>query len=61
MPAIEPEHFTQALYELLDEAFDNVHGHFLDPGTHSSPPFRASALLKPPSRWAVNAPRWQRR
>ncbi len=32
MPAIEPEHFTQALYELLDEAFDNVHGHFLDPG-----------------------------
>jgi hypothetical protein len=25
-------YFTQALYELLDEAFDNVHGHFLDPG-----------------------------
>lgn len=30
---IQAEHFTQALYDLLDEAFDNVHGYFLDPGT----------------------------
>ncbi|MCL4862159.1 MAG: hypothetical protein KJZ93_22280 [Caldilineaceae bacterium] len=30
---IEVEHFSRALYDLLDEAFDNVHGYFLDPGT----------------------------
>ena len=30
---IQAEHFTQALYSLLDEAFDHVHGQFLDPGT----------------------------
>jgi hypothetical protein len=30
---IETEHFTNALYMLLDEAFDNVHGYFLDKGT----------------------------
>jgi hypothetical protein len=30
---IQPEHFSSALYTLLDEAFDNVHGLFLDPGT----------------------------
>jgi hypothetical protein len=29
---IQAAHFTQALYALLDEAFDNVHGYFLDPG-----------------------------
>lgn len=30
---IETEHFTKALYLLLDETFDNVHGLFLDRGT----------------------------
>ncbi len=30
---IEAQHFTDALYALLDEAFDNVHGYFLDKGT----------------------------
>ena len=30
---IQAEHFTNALYSLLDEVFDNVHGHFLDRGT----------------------------
>ena len=30
---IQAEHFTNALYTLLDEAFDNVHGYFLDKGT----------------------------
>ncbi len=30
---IQTEHFTQALYALLDETFDNVHGFFLDKGT----------------------------
>jgi hypothetical protein len=30
---IQAEHFTQALYTLLDETFDNVHGFFLDKGT----------------------------
>ena len=33
MSAIQPEHFTAALYGLLDETFDNVHGYFLDRGT----------------------------
>ena len=34
MPAqIQTEYFTQALYTLLDETFDNVHGYFLDKGT----------------------------
>ena len=33
MSTIQSEHFTQALYGLLDEAFDNVHGYFLDRGT----------------------------
>jgi hypothetical protein len=33
MSDINPEHFTKALYFLLDEAFDSVHGAFLDPGT----------------------------
>jgi hypothetical protein len=32
-PQIQSEHFTNALYGLLDEAFDNVHGYFLDEGT----------------------------
>lgn len=30
---IQAEHFTKALYMLLDEAFDDVHGYFLDRGT----------------------------
>ena len=30
---IQVEHFTSALYMLLDETFDNVHGYFLDKGT----------------------------
>ena len=30
---IQAEHFTNSLYALLDEAFDNVHGYFLDKGT----------------------------
>ncbi len=30
---IQSEHFTNALYLLLDEAFDNVQGFFLDKGT----------------------------
>ena len=30
---IQAEHFTSALFLLLDEAFDNVHGLFLDKGT----------------------------
>jgi hypothetical protein len=30
---IQTEHFTNALYGLLDETFDNVHGYFLDEGT----------------------------
>lgn len=30
---IQREHFTSALYALLDETFDNVHGFFLDKGT----------------------------
>jgi hypothetical protein len=30
---IQAEHFTKALYTLLDETFDNVHGLFLDPNT----------------------------
>ncbi|HRQ40507.1 MAG TPA: hypothetical protein PLD25_21545 [Chloroflexota bacterium] len=31
--SIQTEHFTQALYVLLDETFDNVHGMYLDKGT----------------------------
>lgn len=30
---IQAEHFTSALFMLLDETFDNVHGYFLDKGT----------------------------
>jgi hypothetical protein len=30
---IQPEHFAQALYALLDETFDKVHGIYLDKGT----------------------------
>jgi hypothetical protein len=30
---IQTDHFTKALYTLLDETFDNVHGYFLDQGT----------------------------
>ena len=30
---IPAEHFAAALYSLLDETFDNVHGYFLDRGT----------------------------
>jgi hypothetical protein len=30
---IQPEQFTQALYALLDETFDNVQGYYLDKGT----------------------------
>lgn len=31
--SIQSEHFTAALYGLLDETFDNVQGYFLDRGT----------------------------
>lgn len=30
---IQTEHFTNALYTLFDETFDNVHGYYLDGGT----------------------------
>ncbi len=30
---IQASHFTGALYGLLDETFDNVHGYYLDRGT----------------------------
>ena len=30
---IQTDHFTGALYALLDETFDNVQGYFLDKGT----------------------------
>jgi hypothetical protein len=30
---IEAQHFTNTLFTLLDETFDNVHGYFLDKGT----------------------------
>jgi hypothetical protein len=33
MSTIEAEHFTKALYTLLDETFDQVHGAYLDRGT----------------------------
>ena len=33
MSVIQSEQFTTALYGLLDEAFDNVHGYVLDQGT----------------------------
>ena len=33
MASIQSEQFTNALYGMLDEAFDHVHGYFLDPGT----------------------------
>ncbi len=29
---IQAEHFTKALHSILDETFDNVHGHYLDKG-----------------------------
>jgi hypothetical protein len=32
-PQIQTDHFTKALYALLDETFDNVQGYFLDKGT----------------------------
>ncbi len=33
MSLIQSEQFTNALVELLDETFDNVHGHYLDKNT----------------------------
>ena len=33
MSSIDSEHFTKALYALLDETFDDAHGVFLDKGT----------------------------
>jgi len=33
MSTIQSENFTKALYTLLDETFDNVHGFYLDSGT----------------------------
>jgi uncharacterized membrane protein len=32
-PQIQTDHFTSALYGLLDETFDNVQGYYLDKGT----------------------------
>jgi hypothetical protein len=32
MSTIKPDHFTKALYALLDETFDNVQGFYLDGG-----------------------------
>jgi hypothetical protein len=33
MDSIQAEHFTKALFVLLDETFDNVHGFYLDKNT----------------------------
>lgn len=33
MSSIQSEHFTNALFVLLDETFDHVHGYFLDKNT----------------------------
>jgi hypothetical protein len=33
MDSIQAEHFTNALFVLLDETFDNVHGFYLDKNT----------------------------
>ena len=33
MSSIPPQHFTRALFALLDETFDNVQGFYLDKGT----------------------------
>jgi hypothetical protein len=33
MSTIQADHFTKALFTLLDETFDNVHGLYLDKGT----------------------------
>lgn len=33
MSTIQTEHFTKALYMMLDETFDNVNGYYLDKGT----------------------------
>jgi hypothetical protein len=33
MSTLDSEHFTKALYNLLDETFEDVHGVFLDKGT----------------------------
>lgn len=33
MNSIQVEHFTKALFVLLDETFDNVHGYYLDKNT----------------------------
>ncbi len=33
MTPIQTEHFTDTLYALLDETFDNVRGYYLDKGT----------------------------
>jgi hypothetical protein len=33
MNSIQSEHFTKALFTLLDETFDNVHGYYLDKNT----------------------------
>ena len=33
MSSIQSEHFTKALFMLLDETFDNVHGFYLDKNT----------------------------
>jgi len=30
MSSIQSEHFTKALFTLLDETFDNIHGFYLD-------------------------------
>ena len=41
---IQTDHFTKALYALLDEAFDHVHGYFLDKGTSM---FETLATISP--------------
>lgn len=41
---IQADHFTKAIYALLDETFDNVQGYFLDKGTSMFETFKQSGV-----------------
>ena len=58
---IQAEHFTSAIYTLLDETFDNVQGTIWIKARRCSKHWRRFPPKKPRCRWAASVPPWPRK
>ena len=58
---IQTDHFTKAIYGLLDETFDNVQGYFLDKGTSMFETLATISAEEASVPVGASAPPWPRR